>query len=228
MYPSAILLTLYNTLVTPHLHYCPLCCGSINKENDLLYVMQKRVLKTITNSNYIAHTEPLFKEVKLVKITDMYVIAIWKFYHKLMNNQLPMFISSMTIQLPVACARYELRNPMSHLPTKYAENSIRYCRIRQPNSQVTWASTVEIKNMVFTTPYPRFKTSIKNKIIDSYKEHCVKRTEDCFVCARLRLIEISNLIESLRISLDTGISLCYYDTAEIVFFVSCYFSQIML
>ena len=107
-----------------------------------------------------------------------------------MNNQLPMFFSSMTPQLPVACARYELRNPKSHLPTikhKYAENSIRYCLIRQLNSEVTWASTVEIKNMVFTTPYPRFKTSIKNNIIDSYKEHCVKRTEDCFVCTRLRL-----------------------------------------
>ena len=30
---------------------------------------------------------------------------------------------------------------------------------------------------------------------------------------------ICNLIESLRISLDTGIYLCYYDTAEIVFFL---------
>ena len=93
-------------------------------------------------------------------------------------------------KIPVACARYELRNPKSHLPTikhKYAENSIRYCLVRQLNSEVTWASTVEIKNMVFTTPYPRFKTLIKNKIIDSYKEHCVKRTEDCFVCTRLRL-----------------------------------------
>ena len=79
IYPSAILLTLYNTLVTPHLHYCLLCWGSIIKENDLLHIMQKRVLRTITNSNYIAHTEPLFKELKLVKITDMYVIAIWKF-----------------------------------------------------------------------------------------------------------------------------------------------------
>ena len=97
----------------------------------------------------------------------------------------------MTPQLPVACAPYELRNSISHLLTikhKYAENSIRYCLIRQLNSEVTWASAVEIKkNMVFTTPYPRFKTSIKNKIIDSYKEHCVKRTEDRFVCTRLRL-----------------------------------------
>ena len=157
IYPSAILLTLYNTLVTPHLHYCLLCWGSIIKENDLLHIMQKRVLRTITNSNYIAHTEPLFKELKLVKITDMYVIAIWKFYHKLMNNQLPMFFSSMTPQLPVACARYELRNPKSHLPTikhKYAENSIRYCLIRQLNSEVTWASTVEIKKHGFHYAIP--------------------------------------------------------------------------
>ena len=64
-----------------------------------------------------------------------------------MNNQLPMFFSSMAPQLPVAYARYELRNPKSHLPTikhKYAENSIRYCLISQLNSEVTWASTVEI------------------------------------------------------------------------------------
>ena len=90
MYPSAILLTLYNILVILHLHYCLLCWGSIIKENDLLYLMQKIVLRTITNSNYIVQTEPLFKKLKLVKITDMHVIAIWKFYPKLMINQLHM------------------------------------------------------------------------------------------------------------------------------------------
>ena len=77
MYPSAILLTLYNTLVTPHLHYCLLCWGSIMKENDLLNIMQKRVLRTITNNNYIAHTEhALFEELKLAKITDLKRILI--------------------------------------------------------------------------------------------------------------------------------------------------------
>ena len=139
------------------------------------------------------------------------IIAIWKFYHKLMNNQLPMFFSSMTPQLPVACARYELRNPKSHLPTikhKYAENSIRYCLISQLNSEVTWASTVEIKtNMVLTTPYPRFKTLNRNKIIDdSYKEHCVKNGGlVCLYETETYLELICNLIESLRISLNTGI-----------------------
>ena len=44
MYPSAILLTLYSTLVTSHLHYCLLCWGSIIKENDLLHLMKKGYL----------------------------------------------------------------------------------------------------------------------------------------------------------------------------------------
>ena len=55
---------------------------------------------------------------------------------------------------------------------KYAENSINCCLIRQLSSEVrTWASTVEIKYIVFTTPYPRFKTSVKNINIDLYQEH---------------------------------------------------------
>ena len=83
--------------------------------------MQKRVLRTITNtnSNYIAHIEPLFKELRLDKFTDMYVIAIWKFYHKFINNQLPMFFSSMSPQLPVACARYELKKTLYESFTNY-------------------------------------------------------------------------------------------------------------
>ena len=112
------------------------CWGSIIKENDLLHIMQKSVLRTITNSNYIAHTEPLFKELKL----DMYVIAIWKFHHKLMNNQLPMFFSSMTPQLPVACARYELRNPKSQpliLLSWNVKNVRNGSTLHVPNSHLT-------------------------------------------------------------------------------------------
>ena len=119
--------------------------------------MQKRVSRTITNSNYIAHTEPLYKELKLVKIIDNMLLQFGNFIIKLMNNQLPMILSSMTPQLPVACARYELRNPMSYLPTikhKYAENLIRYCLIGQLNSEVTLASTVEIKKHGFHYAIP--------------------------------------------------------------------------
>ena len=86
-----------------------------------------------------------------------------------MNNQLPIFFSSMTPQLPMTCTSYELRNPKSHLPTikhTYAENSIRYCLIRQLNSEVTSASTVEIKITWFSLRHTHdSKLQLKIKLL---------------------------------------------------------------
>ena len=93
MYPLAVLLTLYNTLVLPYFNYCILSWGSKIKENHQLYLLQKKAVRIITHSNYIAHTEPLCKQYGIIKLTDMFSLAIWKFYYKLMNNQLPTYFS---------------------------------------------------------------------------------------------------------------------------------------
>ena len=60
MYPQCILLTLYNTLIMPHLHYSLLTWGSSIKEKHPLHLFQKKVLRIITNNYYIAHTEPIY------------------------------------------------------------------------------------------------------------------------------------------------------------------------
>ena len=40
----------------------------------------------ITDSEYIAHSEPICKELRLLKLTDMFHLTIWELYFKLMNN----------------------------------------------------------------------------------------------------------------------------------------------
>ena len=91
MYSLAVLLTLYNTLVLPYFNYCILSWGSKIKENHQLYLLQKKAVRIITHSNYIAHIEPLCKQYGIIKLSDMFSLAIWKFYYKLMNNQLPKY-----------------------------------------------------------------------------------------------------------------------------------------
>ena len=54
-----------------------------------LHLLQKKALRLVDNSHYIAHTDPIFKKLHMVKIIDMFNIAVWKFYFKLMNNLLP-------------------------------------------------------------------------------------------------------------------------------------------
>ena len=43
----------------------------------------------MTLSKYNAHTAPIYKELKLLKVRDIYKLQELKFYHKLINKQLP-------------------------------------------------------------------------------------------------------------------------------------------
>ena len=55
--------------------------------------MHKKAVRIITQSNYIAHSEPLRKQYGLIRLTDMFSLAMWKFNYKLMSNQLPTYFS---------------------------------------------------------------------------------------------------------------------------------------
>ena len=44
--------------------------------------MKKRAVRIMTNSKYNSHTEPLFKELKLLKISDIFKIQCMKFWYK--------------------------------------------------------------------------------------------------------------------------------------------------
>ena len=61
--PESVLVTIYNTLVLPHFHYCLLLWGSVVKENHSLHLLQKKERRIITNSVYLAHTEPICRSL---------------------------------------------------------------------------------------------------------------------------------------------------------------------
>ena len=168
---------MYTTLIVPHLQYCLILWGSGIKENHPLHLLQKKALRIITNSHYIAHSEPIFKAVRCLKITDMFSVAIWKFYFKLMNNKLPNCFSSYKPVLPVVNERYEIRNPVFHLPVinhKFAEQ---YCLIRQLNKD--HCSNI-IADKVLRVSFYSFKVYLKNMIVGTYKELC--EITKCHVC----------------------------------------------
>ena len=169
VYPESVLITIYNTLILPHFHYCLLLWGSVVKENHSLHLLQKKALRIITNSDYLAHTEPLCKRLKILKISDMFSVALWKFYYKLMNNKLPEYFSFMKPVLPVATERYEIRNPSFHAPAikhKFAECSLQYCLINQLNSENCFTL---LTNKVSTSSFYSFKVFIKSRILNSYQ-----------------------------------------------------------
>ena len=76
VYPESVLITIYNTLILPHFHYCLLLWGPVVKENHSLHLLQKKALRITTNSDYLAHTEILCKRLRILKISDMFSVAL--------------------------------------------------------------------------------------------------------------------------------------------------------
>ena len=100
IYPRAVLVNLYNALITPHFNYCTLYWGSVVRENHSLHILQKRASRPITIIKHISHTKPLCKELRVLKVFDMFYVAVWKFCNKLMHNNLPAYFSTMKPILP--------------------------------------------------------------------------------------------------------------------------------
>ena len=84
-----VLRTIYNSLIVCHLNYGVLVWGTQSNLNNKIVKLQKRAVRIITSSNYLAHSEPIFKKLYLLKLDDIYRIQLLKFIYKLVNKQLP-------------------------------------------------------------------------------------------------------------------------------------------
>ena len=66
--PTQIKVLLYNTLLLPHINYCILSWGY---KCDRITKIRKRAIRLINLSKYNAHTEPIFKQFKLLKVNHI-------------------------------------------------------------------------------------------------------------------------------------------------------------
>ena len=94
--PADVLLTIYNSLILPHFNYCHLAWGSNITAGHKLHLLQKKTVRIVDHRHFLAHTEPICKGLRIVKIVDMFQISIWKFYYKLMN-MLPSYSEYMSL-----------------------------------------------------------------------------------------------------------------------------------
>ena len=80
------LVLLYNSLILPHMTYGILAWGDHQNKVSLL---QKNVLRIITLSKLFAYSEPLLKQLSMIKFEDMIQIQQINFYYWYLNAKLP-------------------------------------------------------------------------------------------------------------------------------------------
>ena len=166
--PSDILKTIYNALIQPHLNFGVLLWG---KKVKRIKKLQKWALRSITSSKYNAHTEPLFINLKLLKIEDIYKLSILKFYFKYKNNLLPNFFRGMFDTIQPTRHNYSTRpRDQPILPiskTALAKQSIRFSLPEEI------ANIPEIIiNKISTHSLDGFSKYVKQYLIGKYNPVC--------------------------------------------------------
>ena len=88
--PLEILKTLYCSLVLPYLSYCNIIWGNTFHTNlDKLVVLQKKVVRIITNHPYRSHTNSIFRDLKFFNIVNLNKYQQCLFMYKYLNGMLP-------------------------------------------------------------------------------------------------------------------------------------------
>ena len=174
--PLNILRIIYNALILPHLNYGILAWGHLAKRLNLI---QKRAVRILTASKYNSHTEPLFKQTNILKVTDICTLNEIKFYYKLINKQLPQYFNSFTCEANSDIHGYNTRtrNKLHTLKTNhdFAQKSLRYRIIQTinklPDNVIGKMRTHSIYGL---TNYA------KKYFISNYKTECT--IENCYTC----------------------------------------------
>ena len=105
--------TLYFSLVYPYFFYCNLVWASTYKSNLVrLEILQKRVVRTIAKTHFYAHTDPIFRNLGILKFHDIHLLQLGLFMYSYQNRALPLkFDCKFTLQKEIHS--YHTRN--SHL-----------------------------------------------------------------------------------------------------------------
>ena len=95
VFPDYFLLTIYNSLILPHLNYSLLAWGY---DSTRLYKLEKKALRIINKSPYLVHTDPMFIQYKVLKVKDIleqnHLKFLFKLVHRSLSNYFYHFVST--------------------------------------------------------------------------------------------------------------------------------------
>ena len=171
-------IVIYNSLILSHINYGLLAwgysCGRVIK-------LQKKAMRIISLSKYNAHTEPIFKQLRLLKVIDILKLQELKFYYKFKNNKLPIYLQNLPFQHNFEIHEHNTRIQnllqIGKPAHEYARKCIRYHLPVSINSTST-----EILNKINTHSLKGFAGYIKQYYLKSYEDICTIPT--CYICAR--------------------------------------------
>ena len=152
--PKQVLRTLYYAFIYPYFSYCNIIWAStFHTHLKPIVSLQKKAIRIVNNSNFLAHTLELFYYSKILKIEDIHNYIIGAYMFK--NHDFPIFSINHS---------YNTRHRNDLVPL--------FQRLVQTQNSIHFAGPIiwndiptEIKSL---DELHMFKTKLKNHLLDKY------------------------------------------------------------
>ena len=163
-------------MIASHINYRILAWGSNLTRIEKL---PKKAIRIITCSKYNSHTEPLLKELNLLKAADTFKLSKLKFYHKFLNNKQPNYLQNLPLTTNNNIHNHNTRHSQSihvvRVSHAFAKKSIRWDIPITVNALPSL-----IKDKLNTHSLNGFATYTKNYILSKYSYSC--NIQNCYIC----------------------------------------------
>ena len=161
---KAVLFTLYNTLVLPYMTYCCEVWGNTYRSTlDFLFLLQKKVLRTVVKADFLSHTKPIFYDLQTLNIYDIIelktAVVMFKAYHNLLPHSTQMYF-----KLNVNVHKYNTRQEEQFV-TNYRRTTLKSMCLSNIGVKLWNNVPSELKKCKTTTS---FKRLYKQKQLEMY------------------------------------------------------------
>ena len=174
--PESALFNIYSSLIHCHFTYGVLVWGS---HVGQLVRLQKKAIRIVCGAARAAHTEPMFKRLNVLKVSDIRHLHELKFYYNIVKESVPSyFLSEFIIHCDINHeyrTRFGTRLLYPRFRHEYFRSCLRYSICKTINS--TEETTIQ---MIYTHSLNGFKQHIKRYIISQYQTNCLRL--NCFAC----------------------------------------------
>jgi Reverse transcriptase (RNA-dependent DNA polymerase) len=161
---------LYNSMILPHLSYCLMVWGGTSKKNiETLLKLQKRAVRIISKSRYRDHSDPLFYNLKFLKLFDLYKQQIVVFVYKQKYSTFTGETKGVypTFVFPDVDQTHSTRNTMRRIVIPGCKTEIRKKGIACSGPRIWNSIPVDIRNSVYLS---EFKRLTKSYLLQQYLE----------------------------------------------------------
>ena len=135
-------------------------------------------MRIISCSKYNAHTDPIFKSLKLLKVEDIFKINLLKFLYKFEKNTLPDYFSGI-FTTSISNHHYGTRNrDLIKTPVPRTSSATETVRHYLPKFIINVPDL--IKEKIHTHSFKGFTHYAKMFFVESYSSEC--HIVNCYIC----------------------------------------------